>query len=515
MIARVLRGRPIAVVIKVIVLALSLSLLGSLAISALATGELFIAAFIFLSMLLMGFTYLTNKSVPMKFFLPGMLLLVAFVVAPIVYTVSMSAFNFQTGNYTSKSNAIEIIQSQGVVPDESGSSFDIRIGRDGSGNLQLLVTDYLAQKYFIATKDQYIEVPTDQVELDEFDVAFSAPGFTLVPEDQLPSLDKELNTYRFFYSDEFYLIPEGFDFAAVYKQSLVYDPETDSFTNLQTGELYKDNGRGNFVAESNSDEVLMPGWRAPVWFENYVKLVNDPQVRGPLVSVFIWTISFAFLTVLTQFAFGLLLALALDKKLRGRRFYRTVLILPYAVPSIMSILIWAGMFDGEFGAINTLLGTDIAWFRDGNFAKFAVLLVNLWLGFPYFYLVSSGALQAIPTELGEAASIDGARPIQIFSLITLPMLLKILTPLLISSFAFNFNNFNLIYLLTGGGPRNDLEGEVAGATDILISYTFRIAFGAETQNLGLASAISVVIFILVAVISLYGIRRSKVLDEFL
>ena len=515
MIARVLRGRPIAVVIKVIVLALSLSLLGSLAISALATGELFIAAFIFISMLLMGFTYLTNKSVPMKFFLPGMLLLVAFVVAPIVYTVSMSAFNFQTGNYTSKSNAIEIIQSQGVVPDESGSSFDIRIGRDGSGNLQLLVTDYLAQKYFIATKDQYIEVPTDQVELDEFDVAFSAPGFTLVPEDQLPSLDKELNTYRFFYSDEFYLIPEGFDFAAVYKQSLVYDPETDSFTNLQTGELYKDNGRGNFVAESNSEEVLMPGWRAPVWFENYVKLVNDPQVRGPLVSVFIWTISFAFLTVLTQFAFGLLLALALDKKLRGRRFYRTVLILPYAVPSIMSILIWAGMFDGEFGAINTLLGTDIAWFRDGNFAKFAVLLVNLWLGFPYFYLVSSGALQAIPTELGEAASIDGARPIQIFSLITLPMLLKILTPLLISSFAFNFNNFNLIYLLTGGGPRNDLEGEVAGATDILISYTFRIAFGAETQNLGLASAISVVIFILVAVISLYGIRRSKVLDEFL
>jgi arabinogalactan oligomer/maltooligosaccharide transport system permease protein len=324
-----------------------------------------------------------------------------------------------------------------------------------------------------------------------------------------------LNTYRFFYSDEYYLIPEGFDFAAVYKQSLNYDPATDTFTNLQTGELYKDNDRGNFVAESNSEEVLMPGWRAPVWFENYVKLVNDPQVRGPLVSVFIWTISFAFLTVLTQFAFGLLLALALDKKLRGRRFYRTVLILPYAVPSIMSILIWAGMFDGEFGAINALLGTDIAWFRDGNFAKFAVLLVNLWLGFPYFYLVSSGALQAIPTELGEAASIDGARPIQIFSLITLPMLLKILTPLLISSFAFNFNNFNLIYLLTGGGPRNDLEGEVAGATDILISYTFRIAFGAETQNLGLASAISVVIFILVAVISLYGIRRSKVLDEFL
>ena len=515
MVARILQGRSIAVSIKVIALALILSILGFLAISALASGELFIAIFIFLSMLLMGFTYLTNKAVPMKFFLPGMLLLVAFVVAPIVYTVTMSAFNFQTGNYTSKSNAIEIIQSQGVVPDESGSSFDVRIGRDASGNLQLLVTDYLAQKYFVATESQYVEVPLDQVELDEFDVAFSAPGFTLIPEEQLPSLDSELNTLRFFYSDEYYLILEGFDFASVYKQSLTYDAQQDAFTNLQSGEIYTDNGRGNFVAESNSEEVLMPGWRAPVWFENYANLVTDPQVRGPLVSVFIWTISFAFITVLTQFAFGLLLALALDKKLRGRRIYRTVLILPYAVPSIMSILIWAGMFNTEFGAINALLGTDIAWFRDGNFAKFAVLLVNLWLGFPYFYLVSSGALQAIPTELGEAASIDGARPFQVFRMITLPLLLKILTPLLIASFAFNFNNFNLIYLLTGGGPRNDLEGEVAGATDILISYTFRIAFGAETQNLGLASAISVVIFILVAVISLYGIRKSKVLDEFL
>jgi arabinogalactan oligomer/maltooligosaccharide transport system permease protein len=129
-------------------------------------------------------------------------------------------------------------------------------------------------------------------------------------------------------------------------------------------------------------------------------------------------------------------------------------------------------------------------------------------------LVSSGSLQAIPTELAEAASIDGANARQIFGRITLPLLLKILTPLLISSFAFNFNNFNLIFLLTGGGPRNDLDGDIAGATDILISYTYKIAFGSDIQNLGLASAISVVIFVLVASISLYGVRKSKVLDDF-
>ena len=103
---------------------------------------------------------------------------------------------------------------------------------------------------------------------------------------------------------------------------------------------------------------------------------------------------------------------------------------------------------------------------------------------------------------------------QIFAKVTLPLLLQIVSPLLVASFAFNFNNFNLIYLLTGGGPTNLLDGEIAGATDILISYTYKIAFGTNIQNLGLASAISVIIFLIVASISLYGIRRSKVLDSF-
>jgi arabinogalactan oligomer/maltooligosaccharide transport system permease protein len=184
------------------------------------------------------------------------------------------------------------------------------------------------------------------------------------------------------------------------------------------------------------------------------------------------------------------------------------------MPSIMSILIWGGMFNTEFGAINNILGTDIAWFQSAFFAKFAIILVNLWLGFPYFYLVSSGALQAIPNELLEAAAIDGANPRQIFRQITLPLLLQILSPLLIASFAFNFNNFNLIYLLTGGGPRESLDGELAGATDILISFTYKIAFDGSVRDLGLASAISLVIFLIVASISMYGLRKSKVLESF-
>jgi len=330
----------------------------------------------------------------------------------------------------------------------------------------------------------------------------------------MASADEVYSLKRFKYQDDFFIALEGFEVGIVSRQVLAFDEANDQFKNIISGEVYTDNGRGNFAIEGSPDQYLEPGWRAPIWFENYTKLFTEERLRAPLISVFIWTITFATLSVLTTFALGLLLALALNKPIRGRRIYRSILILPYAMPSIMSILIWGGMFNTEFGAINNLLGTDIAWFQSPTFAKFAIILVNLWLGFPYFYLISSGALQAIPSELVEAASIDGANPRQIFRQITLPLLLQILSPLLIASFAFNFNNFNLIYLLTGGGPRAELDGELAGATDILISFTYKIAFGSSVQDLGLASAISLVIFVLVASISMYGIRKSKVLESF-
>lgn len=214
-----------------------------------------------------------------------------------------------------------------------------------------------------------------------------------------------------------------------------------------------------------------------------------------------------------MFSVGLLLAIAMDKKIRFRSFYRSILILPYAIPSFMSILIWNGMFNRQFGAVNQLIGSEIDWLNSPTLAKIVILIVNLWLGFPYFYLISSGALQAIPNELEEAASIDGATPRQVLRLIKLPLLLQILSPLLIASFAFNFNNFNIVYLLTGGGPTDVLAGEVAGATDILITYTYKTAFGSNEQNLGLASSISVIMFLIVGALSLWSLRRSKVLDS--
>jgi len=482
--------------------------------SAFAQREYAISGFLALAVLAMNYVYLTSKrTVPFKFFLPGTLFLIAFVIAPIIFTVVMSSYNYKTGNIISKEEAIERVSALGIEPDESGTTFDIKVGKANSGDWAILVSDINNNRYFLSTQANITDIPISDLTLNEFQVATEAPGFNPLSADVL-SQDEAYSKVKYKYSGEYFIIADQPVVGAVFRQTLRYLADSDTYVNLQNGQVYSDNGRGNYANPSDKSQFLEPGWRAPNWFSNYAKLVTDDKVRGPFIRVFIWTVIFAVLTVLTSFAFGLLVALALNKGMRGRRMYRSILILPYAMPSLMSILIWAGMFDTEFGAINNILGTNIAWFSDANFARAAVILVNLWLGFPYFYLISTGALQAIPGELNEAAAIDGANGRQIFGKITLPLLLQILAPLLIASFAFNFNNFNLIYLLTGGGPKQQLEGEIAGATDILISYTYQIAFGSNTQDLGLASAISVIIFFLVAGISLYGLRKSKVLETF-
>lgn len=499
---------------KVILTAITSTILIFFAQSALAQGETQIAIFLFVATLAIIITYLSRVSIPLKFFLPGMLFLFAFVLGPVIYTISMSTFQYQTGNYISKPQSIERLLDLGVISDETAPSFDVVLGQTTNGKLAILASNSQIKRYFISTKDEIIDLVPIDLKLDENGVAQSAPNFTALTGAERSNLDKEIASTRFKFQGDFFIKLEGLSAGLINQQSLFYDESSDTFKNKLTGATYKDNGRGNFANTENPAEILQPGWRSPIWFDHYKNLVTDPTIRKPLFKVFIWTFTFAFLTVLTQFALGLLVALTLNKPFFGRRFYRSIFILPYAMPSIMSILIWGGMFDTEFGAINNLFGTDIAWFQNPTFARAAVIVVNLWLGFPYFYLVTSGALQAIPSELAEAAAIDGAKPRQIFAKVTLPLLLQIVSPLLVASFAFNFNNFNLIYLLTGGGPTNLLDGEIAGATDILISYTYKIAFGTNIQNLGLASAISVIIFLIVASISLYGIRRSKVLDSF-
>ena len=259
-----------------------------------------------------------------------------------------------------------------------------------------------------------------------------------------------------------------------------------------------------------------------VGLKNFETIFTDEQLRAPLLKVIVWTFVFAFATVATTFILGMAIAFLFNhEKLRGKPFYRSVMILPYAFPAFLSVYVWVGLLNKENGFVNTVIlgqepGSDgnIPWLLEEGPARIAVLLVNLWLGFPYMFLIVTGALQSIPGELTEAARIDGANPWQSFRLIKMPLLLVSIAPLLIASFAFNFNNFTIIYLLTKGGPNDSgVTDYDVGGTDILITFVYKIAFSGTGQNYGLASAFSILIFIVIGTLSLISFRRTRTLED--
>ena len=264
-----------------------------------------------------------------------------------------------------------------------------------------------------------------------------------------------------------------------------------------------DDEDGSFVSEDGSR--LAQGWKVNVGFDNFTRVLTDDTIRQSFLRIVVWNFAFAIGTVVITFALGLLVAIALNNPLmRGRTLYRSLIILPYAMPSIAMYLVWREMFNQDFGLINRLLGTDINWFGTTASSMFAILLIQLWLGYNYMFLVITGALQSIPSDLVEAAGVDGAKPFYAFRTITFPLLLVALAPLLITSFAFNFNNFPAIYLTSQGGPFPP-DNPSAGGTDILITYTYRLAFGGSGADYGFAAAISVLIFLIVATVSIVGL----------
>ena len=254
-----------------------------------------------------------------------------------------------------------------------------------------------------------------------------------------------------------------------------------------------------------------------IGFGNFQDIFSKAGVQ--LLPVLIWTIVFAISTTVLNVIAGLVLGILLNnKRLKFRNFYRALLILPWAVPGVISILMWKVLMNQNFGGINRLLGLfgglPVPWLTDPLWAKAAILLVNLWLGFPYMMTATLGALSAIPDELYEAAEIDGASKLSQIRFITLPMLTAAFTPIILSTFAFNFNNFSIIYLLTAGGPAEPGRLSTAQSTDILLSWGFNTAFtGAGAQAYGLAGAVSVIVGILTIGISVVNFRAAGVFKE--
>lgn len=506
--------------------------------------------------------YARARAYTWRYLFPGLIGFGLFVIFPLLYTVYVSFTNYSSANLLRFPQVVRYFQDETYLASDAHYTFKLyRTGENSNATYTIELTETTPPKKIENPKSKIenpkskIENPllpppppspdatenktwrTDAIKLPDTPQTIPATPATK-PMTGAPLALRDIVKLRSTLQRITIKLPDGTLATNTSLREFAprhplwhHNPADDTFKNLVTGETIRpDDKTGRYLIAtpatikptgdtppSSSATVgtpIGPGYRTWIGLANYTKVFTDKGIQGPFLKIFVWTIVFALGSVAFSLTVGMFLAVLLEwKELPFRRAYRTLLILPYAVPAFISILIFKGLFNQNFGEINLILnalfGIKPEWFADPTLAKLMILIVNTWLGFPYMMIVCTGILQSVPDTIYEASAIDGSNAIHDFFKLTLPLIFKPLFPLLVASFAFNFNNFLLIYLLTAGAP--DMVGAAtpAGQTDILVSYTFRIAFRDSAQNFGYASAIATVIFIIVALISWWNLRKQN------
>lgn len=446
-----------------------------------------------------------------RYIYPGIAAIVIFIIFPLMYTVGIAFTNYSGTNQLT----FERVQTQFLnkTYQQPNSAYQFELYQLENNQIQLHFEkqgEYYSTSAIDLADNKPIRLSSNNTEKrgEKAPLRFIIQNRSALGELQITS------------SEGHTLSMSGLrEFSATTPLYALQDDQV-TLVSLLDGEVLKPNMEIGFYQAVNSQgqfigREISPGFVVGKGWDNFTRIFLDKGIQGPFVQIFIWTLIFAGLTVLFTLAVGLVLASVVQwDELKGKAIYRMLLILPYAVPAFISILIFKGLFNQSFGEINQLLegmfNLKINWFTDPYMAKTMILIVNTWLGYPYIMILCMGLLKSIPSDLYEASAIDGAGPIDNFFKITLPLMIKPLTPLLIASFAFNFNNFVLIQLLTNGAPDIIGSSTPAGHTDLLVSYTYRIAFeGGGGQDFGLASAIATLIFIVVGALALLNLRVSK------
>ena len=453
--------------------------------------------------------YSQAQSVAWKYLFPGVAAMLLFVAFPLLYTVQIGFTNFSSSHLLDYEHARAYLLEQSLVDQERSRPYTLH--RDGDRlRLKLGARDGMSDAALVSSALDLGRSPASEP------LPMQALGASAL---QAPLSLRELLQHRDALSTLQLRLPDGqlLRYAGLREfgpiEPLWRANADGSLTQLASATIYRAN-QGSGFFETDGGERVQPGFKVGIGLANYSRMLLDADFRGPFVSIFVWTVLFAGLTVLLSTALGMTLAVLLEwPALKYRTLYRTLLFLPYAVPGFISILVFKGLFNQNFGEINAILNAlfDVrpAWFADPLLAKAMILIVNTWLGYPYIMILCSGLIKSIPGDLYEASAIAGATPLTNFFRITAPLVARPLTPLLISAFAFNFNNFVLISLLTDGRPDYLNTKLPAGTTDILVSYTYRIAFTDSGQNFGLAAAISTLIFVMVALMALLQLRITR------
>jgi len=466
-------------------------------------GWLFPAAALFAA-----WVYHSPKTNASRYLLPGLTAFALFVLLPLVYTVFIAFTNFSGSHLFSRARVDKWFDEERYAPRTERFPFALHDAGEG----KVVLSAEAGEGRFFQSEPFSLDTPPDsplRLALDTVPPRGAPHDLKTLVAERAP-----LAGVEFQYPGEQRPLRAVSLRSLGWEEPLWHRQEDGSLLNAADGRvLVADEATGSY-RDRKTGEAEGPGWRVAVGFANFRSILGDPRIRSPFLRIFGWNLAFAFLSVFLTFAVGVALASLLQwPALKGRGVYRTLLMLPYAIPAFIPILVFKGLFNEGFGEINMILralfGVAPAWFTNPWWARTMILLVNLWLGYPYMMIISSGMLQAVPTDIYEASSIDGAGPWTNFFRLTLPQILPPLFPLLVASFAFNFNNFTLIYLLTGGMPAIAGSATVAGATDLLVSYTYRAAFRDSAAQMGFASAVATLLFIVVGLLAWWQIRLTK------
>ena len=254
------------------------------------------------------------------------------------------------------------------------------------------------------------------------------------------------------------------------------------------------------ISVSNFSLRTFQNWEV-VGFQHYITVFQDKQFYLILGKTIIWTT----VNVVFHVSLGIMLAILINRTLPAKKTLRTLLIIPWALPQYITALTWRGMFNQEYGSINLILSqflhmNPIQWLSQPFEAFTACIITNIWLGFPFMMVVALGGLQSIPTELYEAARVDGASRWQQFRKITLPMLKPVMIPAVVLGIVWTFNNINVVWLVSNAG-------EPSNQTHILVSFVYKAAF--NLYRYGYAAALSMVIFLILLTFSLFFLNRTK------
>jgi maltose/maltodextrin transport system permease protein len=450
--------------------------------------------------------YLSPKLYAWRYVVPGALAALVFIVLPLGYTLAISFTNYSSAHLLSFERSTEVLLNKTVTSD---IGFDFKVLADGSRHRFVFTSEdgahFISQPVTLGSPQRLAVAPVD-------DTGIAAQGKAL-PRREVVSLGASIKQVTAVLPDGTELRQSSLRRFAASRPAFQRQPG-GGLLDVESGKALKANFATGFWEYADGRRIE-PGFRTTVGWDNYRRIFTERRFLEPFMRVFAWTVSFATLNTLFTFGIGIVLAVALNwDALRGRNFYRAMLFLPYAVPAFISIPVFRGLFNENLGEINLVLGQLFnihpGWFSEPGLARSMVLIVNTWLGYPYMMILCMGLIKAIPSELYEASAVAGAGPLTNFFRITLPLIARPIAPLLIASFATNFNNLTLIALLTQGAP-DYLDTEVpVGATDVLASYTYRMAFQDSGQNYALACAISSIIFLIVAALAIFNLRLFKV-----